>query len=173
MLIDNFNRTLNTWIEALDRYDLKTLYTKPSPQSWSLGQVYSHIINDTTFYIGQIKICAATDEYAHDEMSPDGKTMLLKNDFPDEMLEGPSTNSVIPQPESKEQLIADLLKLKADMNAAFLLMSKSLLKGKTKHPALHYFSAEDWLQFAEMHLRHHFRQKKRIDDFLTKKENYK
>ena len=27
--------------------------------------------------------------------------------------------------------------------------------GKTKHPGLNYFTAKEWLQFAEMHLRHH------------------
>ncbi|HEV9036934.1 MAG TPA: hypothetical protein VGQ51_09945 [Puia sp.] len=39
--------------------------------------------------------------------------------------------------------------------------------GKTRHPGLHYFNSLEWLQFAEMHMRHHFRQKKRIDACLT------
>jgi hypothetical protein len=29
-----------------------------------------------------------------------------------------------------------------------------------------FFNAPEWLQFAEMHMRHHFRQKMRIDDRL-------
>jgi hypothetical protein len=36
-------------------------------------------------------------------------------------------------------------------------------RGKAGHPGLGYFSAAEWLQFAEMHLRHHFRQKERLD----------
>jgi hypothetical protein len=46
------------------------------------------------------------------------------------------------------------------------IISKTLFKGKTKHPGLNYFTAKEWLQFAGMHLRHHLKQKKRIDDFL-------
>jgi hypothetical protein len=41
--------------------------------------------------------------------------------------------------------------------------------GKTRHPGLLYFSALEWLRFAEMHMRHHFRQKKRIDEALFQK----
>jgi len=51
------------------------------------------------------------------------------------------------------------------MKQAALLISKSNHKGKTKHPGLNYFSADEWFRFAEMHFRHHERQKKRIDDF--------
>jgi hypothetical protein len=40
--------------------------------------------------------------------------------------------------------------------------------GKTKHPGSNYFTAKEWLQFAEIHLRHHLKQKKRIDDFFEK-----
>jgi len=63
-------------------------------------------------------------------------------------------------------LKSSLLNVKAEMNRAAILISKSSFKGKTKHPGLHYFSATEWLQFAEMHFRHHLRQKKRIEDFL-------
>ena len=52
------------------------------------------------------------------------------------------------------------------MNGQVILMTARKYKGKTKHPGLGYFSAEEWLQFAEMHFRHHLRQKKRIDEFL-------
>jgi len=43
---------------------------------------------------------------------------------------------------------------------------KSSFHGKSKHPGLGFFSASEWFQFAEMHLRHHLKQKERIDRFL-------
>jgi hypothetical protein len=52
------------------------------------------------------------------------------------------------------------------MNTVATLISESQFNGKTKHPGLGYFSAKEWLQFANMHFRHHLRQKKRIDVFL-------
>jgi hypothetical protein len=49
------------------------------------------------------------------------------------------------------------------MNVTIL---KSPFHGKTKHPGLGFFNANEWLQFAEMHLRHHLKQKERIEEFL-------
>ena len=52
------------------------------------------------------------------------------------------------------------------MNDKALVMNGTVFNGKAKHPGLNYLNASEWLQFADMHMRHHLRQKKRIDDFL-------
>jgi len=166
MLIENFNHTIDNWINALKWYNYAQLTTKPSPSRWSIGQVYMHLLDDTYYYIEQIQVCVANNDHASDHATPEGKIMLLNNDFPDEILEGSPSNAFMPQPESKEQLMSDLLNLKMSMNNAATLISESPFHGKTKHPGLDYFNANEWLQFAEMHLRHHLRQKKRIDTFL-------
>lgn len=166
MLVEDFNHTIDIWIKELEQYDFIRLCTKPSPGSWSLGQVYMHLIDDTTYYIEQIKICISANDNVMEEASPAAKAMFLNNNFPDEVIEGPPSNFCMPQPGSKEQLVSRLTNLKDEMNNAAILISRSSFKGKTKHPGLNYFSADEWLQFAEMHLRHHLRQKKRIDDFF-------
>lgn len=166
MLIENFNHSINTWITALEQYDIIQLSIKSNPASWSLGQLYIHLIQDTNYYLEQIKICVSTNDNANGEMSPFAKTIFLNNDFPNEQIEGAPANAGIPQPGSKAQLMNGLMHVKNEMNDAGRLISKSVLKGKTKHPGLGYFNAAEWLQFAEMHFRHHLRQKKRIDDFL-------
>ncbi len=81
-------------------------------------------------------------------------------------IEGPDTSIDIPQPYSKEELKNALSQIKDEINSLAILISNSHYKGKTKHPGLGYFSTHDWLQFADMHFRHHLRQKKRIDEFL-------
>ncbi len=53
MLIDDFNHTIDIWIKELKQYDFIQLCAKPSPKSWSLGQVYMHLIEDTNYYIEQ------------------------------------------------------------------------------------------------------------------------
>ena len=68
---------------------------------------------------------------------------------------------------AKKSCLNALLKLKDELNKAAALVSTRSGKGKTKHPGLHYFTAREWLQFADMHMRHHLRQKKRIEEFLT------
>jgi len=171
MLLENFNHTLDTWIKALEQYDFTHLCTKPAPDSWSMGQVYMHLIEDTNYYIEQIKICMSNNDHAMDQASPTAKTMFLNNDFPDEIIEGAPSNSSIPQPVSKEQLVGSLMNLKDEINHVGVLILNSPFRGKTKHPGLNYFGADEWFRFAEMHFRHHVRQKKRIDDFLKANKN--
>ncbi|MFI5188040.1 MAG: DinB family protein [Chitinophagales bacterium] len=166
MLIEDFNRTVDTWIKELDHYNLIQLCLKPSPASWSLGQVYFHLVKNTSYYIEEIKVCLSAEANMDQEKSPEAVTMFRNNEFPDAVIEGPDTNVETPQPGSKEELMNALLNLKHEMNRVYCIISNSHNKGKTKHPGLGYFSADDWLQFAEMHLRHHLRQKKRIDDFF-------
>ena len=170
MLIDDFNHAIDTWIMELDHYKLTELRAKPSPRSWSLGQVYLHLIKNTWYYIEQIKICLSANDNLDKEASPEAIAMFRNNEFPDAILEGPDTNVVIPQPQSKEELKNSLLHLKDEMNNVHILVSNNLYQSKTKHPGLDFFSANNWLQFAEMHFRHHLRQKKRIDDFLKANE---
>ncbi|MEP6750508.1 MAG: DinB family protein, partial [Bacteroidota bacterium] len=166
MLIDDLNNTIDGWIKALKHYSFIQLCTKPSPESWSPGQMYLHLVSDTNFYIRQIKTCISSNDNAMEEASPFAKKMFLNNDFPDAIIEGDPSNAQIPQPVSKEHLMGLMLNLKNEINAVAILISTTACKGKTKHPGFNYFSAEEWLQFADMHFRHHLRQKKRIDDFF-------
>jgi len=166
MLVENFKQGLDVWINQLENYDLKQLYAKPSPNSWSIGQVYMHLIENTDWFLEQAKICSSTNENANEEASPAGKAMLVINEFPDVVLEGPPENNATQQPESNGQLISDLKQLRDEISDLGKVIYASEFKGKTKHPGLGYFNAVEWFQFAEMHLRHHLRQKKRIDDFL-------
>lgn len=166
MLISRFNKTIAIWQLALQEYTLGELCTRPSVTGWSAGQMYRHLVDDTGFFIEQIKICIAGNENADEKPTAFGLKLLTNNDFPDETIVGAPDNAFIPQPLSKEQLVRDMEVLRMNMNAAALLIDESPFRGKSKHPGLGYFNAEEWLQFAEMHLRHHLRQKKRIDEFL-------
>ncbi|MDP4261775.1 MAG: DinB family protein [Bacteroidota bacterium] len=166
MLIEDFNQTLDTWIKELEKYSFTQLSVKPSPTSWSIGQVYMHLIGATSYFIKQMQICASTNDHAEEETSVNAKAMFLNNAFPDAILEGPPSNADTPPPVSKEQLTEGLNHLKDEINKTAALVSKSQYKGKTKHFGLGYFNANEWMQFAEMHLRHHLRQKKRVDDYI-------
>ena len=130
------------------------------------GQVYMHLIYNTNYFLEQAKISATTNDNKNEDSSLAAKKLFLNNEFPDELIEGPPDNKSTPQPDSKEQLLGDLIELKNEINTIGVLISKNSFKGKTKHPGLNYFNANEWLQFAEMHFRHHLRQKKRIEDFL-------
>lgn len=166
VMVEAANNTIDTWISQLEHYSYRQLCTKPSPESWSLGQLYAHLISDANYYIEQISHCLSNNDFEAEQASPAAQAMFLANDFPDQLIEGAPGNALIPQPKSKEELETALVNLKTELNSNWERIANTSFRGKTKHPGLNYFSAREWFQFVDMHFRHHFRQKKRIDDYL-------
>ena len=167
MITDDLYRTLQIWTDALQCYDDLSLLVKPTDHSWSIGQVYLHLINETTFFLSQARVCLSTDRNANQTASPHGLQMLGNNSFPDECIEGPPTNQFVQQPTSKDQILVGLHQLRSNIEEIQELLKQSSFQGKSKHPGLQYLDSHQWCQFAEMHLRHHLRQKRRIDEYLT------
>jgi hypothetical protein len=163
-VLQQFNHTIGHFIKALDNYTLEQICRQPQPGRWSLGQMYRHIIDDTAWFVQQMKACLATTHHINESMHEDAQAMFAANAFPDILIEGPATNTYIPQPPSKDELLQELLTIQNEVNS----LDFSAPSGKTLHPGLLYFNATEWLQFAEMHIRHHFRQKQRIDNYLFK-----
>ncbi len=160
MLTLDYRHTINFWITGLSQYNFVQLCLKPSPESWSIGQLYIHLINDTNFYIEQIKNCiAASGKQVNSEAKPAAKAMFKNNHFPDERIQGSPENASLPQPLSKEALLKGLQAIRAELESLSHIIEKNKPVGKTMHPGLGYFTAAEWLQFAEMHFRHHIKQK--------------
>ncbi|MEX6686812.1 DinB family protein [Danxiaibacter flavus] len=167
-LINDFNNTIDAWIAELGTFDFEKLITKPDAESWSLGQVYMHLINETDYYIEQIEASTNNNANLSQEMTDIGKSMFRSNAFPEVKIKGdPASTDKIQQPQSKTGLHDDMLALKQRMNRAAQSLVNTTATGKTQHPGLGYFSGPEWLQFADMHLRHHLRQKERIKNFLA------
>lgn len=166
ILLENFNRTTETWLFSLDQYTMAQLLRQPIPRSWSMGQVYVHIVGETEYYISQMEEARHGVLLATGVKTPEGESMFAHHAFPDLALDSP-TNANMPQPASKEQLYQGLLHNRDRVNAIYSQFDPEQLQGKTRHPGLGYFSSLDWLQFADMHMRHHLRQKARIDAALA------
>jgi hypothetical protein len=161
-----FDATIQQWIDLLSNYTLEQLCRPPRAGSWSLGQVYIHIIDDTGWFAGQMKEALHSRVDGDKTMHPDARAMFDRNGFPDVLIEGPATNTYIPQPRSKEELAQQLRAIKTEVDGLFRDFDPAVSTGKTRHPGLHFFSPLEWLQFSELHMRHHLRQKKRIDEAL-------
>jgi hypothetical protein len=166
MLRRQFNETIGQWIAWLDDYTLHRLHQRPHEKCWSLGQVYMHIIDETAYFVEQATACLNKNANNKKGMHEDAADMFAKNGFPDALLDSPTNDLNMDQPESKEQILNNLLSIREAVNKLYASFDLSKATGKIKHPGLLYFNAREWLQFAEMHMRHHFRQKKRIDEKL-------
>ena len=165
--LENFNHTIDGWISELQSYNLGKLLMKPTPESWSLGQLYNHLIDQTKYYFEQIEDCLNQNENSTENMKENAKFMFSKNSFPDERIKGdPAFTEKVQQPASLPELLEKMKQLKLEINRIGNKILENSSTGKTRHPGLGYFNAREWFQFAEMHLRHHWKQKERIDDFL-------
>ena len=162
----DFDQIISLWLENLEQYEFIQLLSKPTATSWSMGQLYTHLIQSTRFFIKQVRIASSNNDNRNQEAYAAAKIMFSNNELPDTLLEGPPSNATTPQPVTKENLKTELLELKEKIKTAEAIALKSQFTGKTKHFGLGYFTADEWLQFAEMHLRHHLRQKRRLDEFL-------
>ena len=162
-------QAIDIWIKTLGQFSLEELITQPGPDTWSIGQLYNHLILDTSYFLDQAVICASSNNHALEEMSPVAKSFFQNQSFPDKRIPGSPTHMDIPQPVNKEFLMDSLLDLKNKLAQTQAMVANTAYKGKTNHPGLGYFNATEWLQFAEMHFQHHIRQKKRIDIFLKKR----
>jgi hypothetical protein len=165
---ETFSYILDRWIEELDKYSLDQLLAKP-PAGWSMGQLYLHLIEATGYFLKHAETCTTSNDNVNSEKFPAAEKMFSNNDFPDVLLDGPPSNAKTPQPVNKEQIFKGLIDSKSRFLEVSALVEKNQGNGKTKHFGLGYFTASEWLQFAEMHMRHHLRQKKRIDEFLKEK----
>jgi hypothetical protein len=165
MITNDFSNTIAVWENALQQYSFEDLCKKPAA-AWSLGQVYMHLLIASRYFIQQAMLCAAGNENELEQPHPAAVKMFAANTLPDTDITGPPSNNTTPQPCSKEQIVTELQQQKSLMQHAAAVAATSNSTGKTKHPGLHYFTAQQWLQFTEMHMRHHLRQKNKLHYFL-------
>lgn len=166
--LEKFVKTLEFWKNELTKYDLETLLKKPDSESWSMGQVYVHLINSTlNFHLQQVKICLGNTENSGRNKNFRGvMTYHILGSFPPIKIKVlPSEFYTPKQPESKVQIIKGLDKVAEEMRST-LPNLENKKQGKTNHPGFSYLNGNEWYRLIEMHFRHHLRQKVRIDHYL-------
>jgi hypothetical protein len=164
--MNNVAGTIDHWIQALQQYSFVQLCAVPEKDSWSAGQLFNHLINDTRFYLQQARLAVSSDDNSNETAAAFAQTLFSNNAFPNQVIAGNPLNAFIPQPATKQQLTDDMNELKKEIIKLEQIIIKGSHKGKSRHPGLGYFSAVEWLQFADIHFRHHLRQKEKIDAFL-------
>ena len=178
----SFDQTITQWIDFLDQYTLQQLLQEPEPDAWSLGQVYIHLLDNIRWQLDQAKASLSSDANKEKDMYEDAKAMFARGGFLNIQIKGPFTGVFIRQPESVEELKTAFLGFREESQALLGAAASGAsvstsgasasadggapARGKAKHPGLGYFNAGEWIQFSEMHMRHHFHQKRRIDQAL-------
>ncbi|HCX20690.1 MAG: hypothetical protein CMB80_17300 [Flammeovirgaceae bacterium] len=162
-LYKSFELTYHLWNKWLSELDFSTLVLVPSSGGWSIGQLYLHLINETNWYLDQVIECLGNSANHSEQMTESAKVMFANNSFPDIKIKGDTAiNDSIPQPESKEALLDSFLLMMQKAQEVWTTFLHCDKHGKSQHPGLGYFSPEEWMQYADMHFRHHRKQKDHI-----------
>lgn len=56
MLIESFDNTIDVWIKTIQHHRFEDLCKQSNENNWSIEQVCVHLINDTNWFLEQIKI---------------------------------------------------------------------------------------------------------------------
>ena len=164
-MLARFNGTVDVWEAALENYSEAQLRQRPDAESWSMGQVYAHLVEGTLrFHLEQVKACLSGSGYARAGKTFPGRVAYWLGAFPPVRIKVPASPAYTPrQPESKAHVQERLAVLRQEMARTAARLAQGPEGGKTKHPAFGYLGAREWYQLIDMHFRHHLRQKRRIE----------
>lgn len=171
-IYNDFLGVIAIWEKGLEQYTPEELGQKPDPGSWSMGQVYNHLVRSTLgFHLNQVNTCLASEENRKKGKNFKGfLTYNVMKSFPPIKIKVPPSETYTPkQPSGKKELEEGLVLMKQRMKETMDLLQTNRKSGKSLHPAFGYLNADEWFQLVAMHLKHHLRQKARLDGFLGKR----
>lgn len=169
-LLNKFNIRARQWLTDLQNYSDAQIAASPTPDSWSLAELYDHIMRVARTY---------QMPNFHKSMGPDAKLKKKKNlvglavfnfgirkqvkirmeDFPAVLVE-----NFTPQKRSKEDLIADFEEFIQEVNELHDPLTGSKSAQRHYHPMFGNISTKEWFSLIEIHMSHHEVQRKRIEE---------
>ncbi len=163
-----FEANVSDWEKELDKYSEEDFIRKQDDTTWSIGQVYEHIISSTlNFHVKQIELCLSNNDNRNKGKNLIGHISLLIKDFPPVNIKIPPEENIEPvQPSDKMIIKERLKKLKDTFYHLASKIDSSKFNGKRSHPGFGYLLAKEWYELIEMHLRYHRKDKLKIDKYL-------
>lgn len=171
-IFSKYEQHTGTWIIALDEYDRVTFCTRPSAEEWCMAQVYDHLIAVSKECIQRAQDCIHNKgEKGHSGFGP--ALFSLMGAFPPVKLrikEPPVGLEHVYRPRNinVSEARQGLNEVLGEMKTLATFIPAADPQMRIKHWAGGWFNAAQWYHSAEMHLKHHFRQKRRIDRYLER-----
>lgn len=157
------------WISELDYYGKNQFKEKVKGEGWTMGQVYDHIVYGTyDFHLQKLNNCILRENGSTEgDKKILAKLIFMFGSIPPIRLKGRPASVYLPgQPENPEKFKDEFYKFLKVVHRASKEAGEAKLDFKTHHPIMGMLNAMEWLQLIEMHMRHHVRQKKRMDKSL-------
>jgi len=150
--------------QMLNKFGPADFQTTPTIGGWSYSEVYCHIFDSSLLSLMAMNNCIKGDgkeKSTHFIV----KTILFFGMLP------PGKKYNVPTKiagrakkiglSAAQQFITDF---ELQLAQAYPKVKNANPKIKTKHPVIGYLNAKQWLRFIEIHLNHHLKQLKRIEN---------
>ena len=157
-------KIVNAYQVSLNKMDEADFVLSPPIGGWSYSEVYSHIFDSSLLSLMALNNCIKGEG----EKKPTffGVRMILffgtlppgkKYKVPKRLAERVKKVNIM----AAQQFITDF---ELQLGKTYPQVNGANPKIKVKHPRLGYLNAKQWLRFIEIHLNHHLKQLKRIEN---------
>ncbi|MBS1651186.1 MAG: DinB family protein [Bacteroidetes bacterium] len=168
-----FKVCINDWDNYLSDYTLEELKQSPEQGTWSMGQLYMHLIESSDRMIKRAENCLNSNENSAVAINSSAEKIFNTGIISEQKIKAPTHVTNPPEQPVNKEFISDALKKLSHDFSALVAKSKQFNKGgKLPHPNpnLGMFNAEQWMDFSILHFNHHLKQKNQLDVFLSKKK---
>ncbi len=169
---DAFQQTqdvMNVYITSLENYTDDTFFMKKDENTWSVGQMYEHIFVSSQFFLYQASNCISERKGQIGGNKTDiGQNIYQYGSFPPIKIKIPEAYQT-PEPlVSKTRMEYNLLLVDMlfKMEKMIEILEKSNLEYKVNHAICGFLNALEWYKMVHLHAKHHFIQKKELEQFI-------
>lgn len=150
--------------QTLDQLSAVNFQTEPPIGGWSYSEVYSHIFDSSLLSLMALSNCIQGDGKPKPTAFIVKMILFFGSLPPGRKYKAPPKIAV----RVKKISIAAAQQFITDFELQLMQMYPKIKdadpKIKVKHPVLGYLNATQWLRFIEIHLKHHLKQLKRIEN---------
>lgn len=164
-ILDKYRSHTEKWLQELETFPT-AMFDVHTPGQWSLAQVTDHICKTTRVCAGNAVLCSeGKGEKGHSGLG--AAVFCSLGSFPPMRIHVKNIpkereDIYLPLHITKEEACNELLAAMEYMQQCLPAVNTANKNIRIKHWAGGWFNAEQWYHCAEMHIKHHFRQLKRI-----------
>jgi len=175
-MLNKFNRKANEWLVDLRMMDEEIIQIKPTEKSWSISEVYDHVMRVARSYqIPNLK--ESITESAKRKKSKNKYGIAIFNlgyrknvhikmeEFPKPLVE-----AFTPSKRVKNDLINDFLSFIKEVNELQDILEKSGKENKQYHFMFGDINTREWFSLIELHIWLHDKQKAKIKRYIETNE---
>lgn len=165
VFILNNDQAIEIYKDRLQHYSEVQLRHISEEGTWSIGQMYLHLIEVAFEYLENVEACAEATEEQKLGKTEAGENLFERGGFPPIKIKLPDDPENTPSnSKRKDELMQGLIQVEEKMGEWQEKADVINPNFKVKHGGFGWLNAREWFDLIDMHFRHHFRQKTELEE---------